>query len=54
VSIVSRVAYGIGIATLVQTMAHLCIGGTTFHRLIGRPQRSTAILFIAKIPHHPF
>ena len=32
--VVSQVACGIGIATLVQTMTHLCIGGTTFHRLI--------------------
>lgn len=32
--VVSQVACGIGIATLVKTMAHLCIGGTTFHRLI--------------------
>jgi DNA-binding transcriptional LysR family regulator len=32
--VVSQVACGIGIATLVITMAHLCIGGTTFHRLV--------------------
>ena len=32
--VVAQVACGIGIATLVKTMAHLCIGGTTFHRLI--------------------
>ena len=32
--VVSQVACGIGIATLVQTMTHLCIGGTTFHRLV--------------------
>ncbi|HYZ73365.1 MAG TPA: LysR family transcriptional regulator [Chthoniobacterales bacterium] len=32
--VVSQVACGIGIATLVTTMAHLCIGGTTFHRLV--------------------
>jgi DNA-binding transcriptional LysR family regulator len=32
--VISQVACGIGIATLVQTMMHLCIGGTTFHRLI--------------------
>ncbi len=31
---ISQVACGIGITTLVETMAHLCIGGTTFHRLI--------------------
>jgi hypothetical protein len=33
-SVVAQVACGLGIATLVQTMKHLCIGGTTFHRLI--------------------
>jgi DNA-binding transcriptional LysR family regulator len=38
--VVSQVACGIGIATLVITMAHLCIGGTTFHRLV----RPTPIL----------
>jgi LysR family transcriptional regulator, benzoate and cis,cis-muconate-responsive activator of ben and cat genes len=32
--VVSQVACGVGIATLVQTMTHLCIGGTTFHRLV--------------------
>jgi len=32
--VISQVACGIGITTLVQTMAHLCIGGTTFHRLV--------------------
>jgi DNA-binding transcriptional LysR family regulator len=32
--VVSQVACGIGIATLVQTMRHLCIGGTSFHRLV--------------------
>jgi DNA-binding transcriptional LysR family regulator len=32
--VVAQVACGIGIATLVTTIAHLCIGGTTFHRLI--------------------
>jgi DNA-binding transcriptional LysR family regulator len=32
--VVSQVACGVGIATLVQTMRHLCIGGTSFHRLI--------------------
>jgi DNA-binding transcriptional LysR family regulator len=38
--VISQVACGIGIATLVETMKHLCIGGTTFHRLI----RPTPIL----------
>ena len=32
--VISQVACGIGITTFVQTMTHLCIGGTTFHRLI--------------------
>jgi DNA-binding transcriptional LysR family regulator len=32
--VVAQVACGIGIATLVRTMEHLCIGGTTFHRLV--------------------
>ncbi len=32
--VVSQVACGIGITTLVQTMRHLCIGGTSFHRLM--------------------
>jgi DNA-binding transcriptional LysR family regulator len=32
--VIAQVACGAGIATLVQTMTHLCIGGTTFHRLI--------------------
>jgi DNA-binding transcriptional LysR family regulator len=32
--VVAQVACGIGIATLVKTLAHLCIGGTTFHRLV--------------------
>jgi DNA-binding transcriptional LysR family regulator len=32
--VVSQVACGIGIATLVITITHLCIGGTTFHRLV--------------------
>jgi DNA-binding transcriptional LysR family regulator len=32
--VISQVACGIGVATLVETMKHLCIGGTTYHRLI--------------------
>jgi len=31
---ISQVACGIAIATLVETLKHLCIGGTTYHRLI--------------------
>jgi len=32
--VISQVACGIGIAALVETFKHLCIGGTTYHRLI--------------------
>jgi hypothetical protein len=32
--VISQVACGIGVATLVETLKHLCIGGTTYHRLI--------------------
>jgi DNA-binding transcriptional LysR family regulator len=32
--VISQVACGIGIATLVETLKYLCIGGTTYHRLI--------------------
>jgi DNA-binding transcriptional LysR family regulator len=32
--VISHVACGIGIATIVETLKHLCIGGTTYHRLI--------------------
>jgi DNA-binding transcriptional LysR family regulator len=31
---ISQVACGIGIAPLIETYKHLCIGGTTFHRLV--------------------
>ena len=31
---ISQVACGIGVATLVETLKYLCIGGTTFHRLV--------------------
>jgi hypothetical protein len=31
--VISQVACGIGIATLVEAFKHLCIGGTTYHRL---------------------
>jgi hypothetical protein len=31
---ISQVACGIGVATLVETLKHLCIGGTTYHRLV--------------------
>jgi DNA-binding transcriptional LysR family regulator len=52
--VVSQVARGVGNATLVETMTHLCIGGTTFHRLIRPTRCSNAILFTAKIPHPHF
>jgi DNA-binding transcriptional LysR family regulator len=32
--VISQVACGIGIGTLVETLKHLCIGGTTYHRLV--------------------
>jgi hypothetical protein len=32
--VISQVACGIGVATLVETLEHLCIGGTTDHRLV--------------------
>ena len=32
--VIAQVACGIGIATLVEAFKHLCIGGTTYHRLI--------------------
>ena len=32
--VISQVACGIGIATLVEALKHLCIGGTTYHRLV--------------------
>ena len=32
--VISQVACGIGVATLVETLKHLCIGGTTYHRLL--------------------
>ena len=43
--VISQVACGIGITTLVETMAHLCIGGTTFHRLI-RPTPTVACYLV--------
>jgi DNA-binding transcriptional LysR family regulator len=51
--VVSHVACGIGIATLVQTMAHLCIGGTTFHRLIRPTPTLDCYLVYRKDPSSP-
>ena len=35
--VISQVVCGIGIGTLVGTLKHLCIGGTTYHRLVRPP-----------------
>ena len=51
--VVSQVACGIGIATLVQTMRHLCIGGTTFHRLIRPTPMLDCYLVDRKNPSSP-
>jgi DNA-binding transcriptional LysR family regulator len=32
--VISQVAFGIAITTLVESVKHLCIGGTTYHRLV--------------------
>jgi DNA-binding transcriptional LysR family regulator len=32
--VISQVACGIAIATLIESLKHLCIGGTTYHRLV--------------------
>jgi len=32
--VISQVACGIAITTLIESLKHLCIGGTTFHRLV--------------------
>jgi DNA-binding transcriptional LysR family regulator len=52
--VISQVACGIGIATLVQTMTHLCIGGTTFHRLIRPTPTLDCYLVYRKNPLSPF
>lgn len=51
--VISQVACGIGIATLVQTMTHLCIGGTTFHRLIRPTPMIDCYLVYRKNPSSP-
>ena len=51
--VVSQVACGIGIATLVQTMTHLCIGGTTFHRLVRPTPMLDCYLVYRKNPSSP-
>jgi DNA-binding transcriptional LysR family regulator len=52
--VVAQVACGIGVATLVKTMAHLCIGGTTFHRLIRPTPMLECYLVYRKNPSSPF
>jgi DNA-binding transcriptional LysR family regulator len=53
--VISQVACGIGIAPLVETLKHLCIGGTTYHRLIpGQYPRSIVTLCTAKAIHLGF
>jgi DNA-binding transcriptional LysR family regulator len=52
--VISQVACGIGIATLVQTMTHLCIGGTTFHRLIRPTPSLDCYLVYRNNPLSPF
>jgi len=51
--VVAQVACGIGIATLVRTMKHLCIGGTTFHRLIRPTPTLDCYLVYRKNPSSP-
>jgi DNA-binding transcriptional LysR family regulator len=51
--VVAQVACGIGIATLVKTMAHLCIGGTTFHRLVRPTPMLECYLVYRKNPSSP-
>jgi len=51
--VISQVACGIGIATLVQTMRHLCIGGTSFHRLIRPTPMLDCYLVYRKDPSSP-
>jgi DNA-binding transcriptional LysR family regulator len=51
--VIAQVACGAGIATLVQTMTHLCIGGTTFHRLIRPTPTIDCYLAYRKNPSSP-
>jgi LysR family transcriptional regulator, benzoate and cis,cis-muconate-responsive activator of ben and cat genes len=51
--VISQVACGIGIAILVQTMRYLCIGGTTFHRLVRPTPRLECYLVYRKKPSSP-
>src|SRR6266404_5316825 len=51
--VVAQVACGIGIATLVKTMSHLCIGGTTFHRLIRPTPTLECYIVYRKNPSSP-
>ena len=51
--VISQVACGVGIATLAQTMRHLCIGGTSFHRLIRPTPMRDWYLVYRKNPSSP-
>jgi DNA-binding transcriptional LysR family regulator len=51
--VISQVACGIGIATLVHTMKHLCIGGTTFHRLVRPTPMLECYLVYRRKPSSP-
>ena len=51
--VISQVACGVGITTLVQTMKHLCIGGTTFHRLVRPTPMLECFLVYRKKPSSP-
>jgi DNA-binding transcriptional LysR family regulator len=48
--VISQVACGIGVATLVETLKHLCIGGTTYHRLI-RPTPTIDLYLVYRKSH---
>jgi DNA-binding transcriptional LysR family regulator len=42
--VISQVACGIAITTLIERLTHLCIGGTTYHRLIRPVPKITCCL----------
>jgi LysR family transcriptional regulator, benzoate and cis,cis-muconate-responsive activator of ben and cat genes len=42
--VISQVACGIAVATLIERLTHLCIGGTTYHRLIRPVPKITCYL----------
>ena len=51
--VISQVACGVGIATLVRTLTHLCIGGTTYHPLIRPTPTVDCYLVYRKNPSSP-